>query len=239
MADREPRYAPRSTTAFADTSLPTLAEVCESPADFLGKLDVGTLNLMCAGGLPGAEDLDLAKQIAWLDDAAHQVDLQTRARFDEFALKPGDFNNSPGTFCCNYLLRTLQELLGVQYNPARVTDSDFQNPLCINPDFRDARDLFIHGMMGAGRDLCFAAGDVRRNRTPAGLPTQTCRGARPFILPLGRPRGPAVQRARAVQRRRRRSRHQLFSRRLLPKVAARVEAARKSRRLLFEVDVTC
>ncbi len=152
MASRESRSEP--TTAIADMPLPTLAQVCQSPDDYLGKLDVGTLNLLCAVGLPGAEDLDLAKQLAWLDNAAHQVDLQTRSHFDGFALDPGAYNDSPGNFCCNYLLRTLQELLGVQYNPARVTDSDFQNPLCINPDFRDSRDLFIHGMMGGPGGTC-------------------------------------------------------------------------------------
>jgi hypothetical protein len=141
-------------TALAEISLPTLAEISESPDDFLGKLDVGTLNLKCAEGLPGAEDLDVPKQQAWLDEAARQVDLQTRARFEEFTRNPGAFDNSLGHFCCHYLLRTLQELLGVKYNPARVTDSDFQNPLCINPDFRDARDLFIHGMMGGPGGTC-------------------------------------------------------------------------------------
>jgi hypothetical protein len=146
--------APQPSTVLVDAPLPTLDQVCESPDAFLGKLDVGTLNLMCAAGLPGAEDLDIAKQIAWLDGAADQVDLQTRHRFSEFTLAPSDYSNSPGYFCCNYLLRTLQEGLGVQYNPARVTDSDFQNPACINPDFRDARDLFIHGMMGGPGGTC-------------------------------------------------------------------------------------
>lgn len=141
-------------TALAVNGFPTLAEVCESPDDFLGKLDIGALNLMCAAGLPGADDLNIAERLAWLDEAADQVDLQTRNHFEEFSRAPSVYNNSPGYFCCNYLLRTLQELLGVRYNPARITDSEFQNPLCINPDFRDSRDLFIHGMMGGPGGTC-------------------------------------------------------------------------------------
>jgi len=142
------------STTLAVNSLPTLTELCGSPDDFLGKLDVGTLNMICAAGLPGAEDSDIAEQREWLDEAARQVDLQTRSRFDQFVRSPSTYNNSPGQFCCNYLLRTLQELFGVRYNPARIADSDFQNPLCIKPDFRDSRDLFIHGMMGGPGGTC-------------------------------------------------------------------------------------
>lgn len=141
-------------TALATNGFPTLADVCESPDNFLGKLDIGALNLMCAVGLPGAEDLDIAKRVAWLDEAADQVDLQIRERFDKFVQCPTAYNNSFGAFCCNYLLRTLQELFGVQYNPRRITDSDFQNPLCLNPDFRDSRDLFLHGIMNGPGGTC-------------------------------------------------------------------------------------
>ncbi|MBX7073313.1 MAG: hypothetical protein K1X71_09210 [Pirellulales bacterium] len=142
------------STALAVSGFPALAEVCESPDDFLSKLDVGALNLMCACGLPGAEGLDIVKQLAWLDEAARQVDFQTRNNLDGLVRTPAVYNNSPGYFCCNYLLKTLQEVLGVRYNPARVTDSDFQNPLCINPDFSDSRDLFIHGMTDGPGGTC-------------------------------------------------------------------------------------
>ncbi len=141
-------------TALAKNGFPTLAEISESPDDFLGKLDVGTLNLICAAGLPGAENLDVAEGVAWLDEAARQADWQNRERFDKFAQNPTVYNNSFGAFCCNYLLRTLQELYGVRYNPNRITDSDFQNPLCINPDFSDSRDLFINGMMNGPGGTC-------------------------------------------------------------------------------------
>ncbi len=49
----------------------------------------------------------------------------------------------------------LQEDLGVKYNPARVRDPKFQAPHCIDPDFRDSRDLFIHGIIdGPGGTCC-------------------------------------------------------------------------------------
>ncbi len=140
--------------ALTENGLPTLAEVCESPDDFLGKLDVGALNLLCATGLPSAENLDVGKLLDWLDNAAHEVDLSIRRHRYRLENSPSIYNNSPGYFCCYHLLQTLQEKLGVKYNPARITDSSFQNPLCINPDFRDSRDLFIHGMIDGPGGTC-------------------------------------------------------------------------------------
>ena len=55
---------PRQSTAIAESPAPTLAEICGSPDDFLGKRDVGELNLRCAAGLPGAENLDVAEHVS-------------------------------------------------------------------------------------------------------------------------------------------------------------------------------
>jgi hypothetical protein len=109
---------------------------------------------MCAGGLPGAEDLDIAKQNDWLDQAAAQVDLQARNHLREFKDSPNTYSNSLGYFCCNFLLRTLQELFGVKYNQARISDPSFQDSKCINPDFSDSRDLFIHGIIDGPGGTC-------------------------------------------------------------------------------------
>ena len=42
-----------------------------------------------------------------------------RSHADFFACNPALYDNSPGKFCCEWLLRTLQEQLGVRYNPAQ------------------------------------------------------------------------------------------------------------------------
>ncbi len=135
-------------------ALPTLAELCERPDDLLGTLDVGIVNLLCASGLPEAENLDLERYLTWLDEAARQVDLSIRRHTHRLHNFPTIYNNSPGYFCCYHLVQTLQEDLGVRYNPARITDSEFQNPLCLKPDFRDSRDLFIHGIIDGPGGTC-------------------------------------------------------------------------------------
>ncbi len=140
--------------ALPKNGFPALANVCAAPDQFLGRIDVAHLNLMCAGGLPGAECLDIGKQLEWLDEAASKVDLQTRHHWYRFLDSPGTFNNSPGYFCCYLLLQVLQEDCGVKYNPARVTDPSFQDPKCLNPDFRDSCDLFIHGIIDGPGGTC-------------------------------------------------------------------------------------
>src|SRR5262245_27616504 len=119
----------------------TLAQVCERPSDFLGTLDIAALNLMCAVGLPGAENIDPPRYQAWMDDAARAVEFMTQVHWHHFNDSPESCQNSPGYFCCGWIIQTLQLGFGVRYNPARVTDPKFQDPKCVNPDFSDSRDL--------------------------------------------------------------------------------------------------
>ncbi len=101
-----------------DRNIPALSELCNSPDEFFGRLDIGALNLICAAGLPGAENLDVARMLDWLDEAARQVDLETRRHWYRFIDSPATYYNSPGYFCCYFLLQVLQEDFGVKYNPA-------------------------------------------------------------------------------------------------------------------------
>jgi hypothetical protein len=131
-----------------------LAEFIRVPAEAIDGYDVATLNLRCAQGLPGAEDLDEGRLLDWLDQAARLVDFETRRHWYRFTDSPGTYNNSAAYFCCYFLLQTLQEELGVRYNPARIRDTRFQDPKCFDPDFRDSRDLFIHGMIDGPGGTC-------------------------------------------------------------------------------------
>ena len=134
--------------------LPSLVQIVDVPDLWLGQLDIGLLNLLCASGQPGAETLDIDRLSNWLDDAAWRVDLDTRRHWYRFIDSPATYHNSPGYFCCYFLLQVLQEEFGVKYNPKRITDRSFQSPKCFNPDFRDSRDLFIHGIIDGEGGTC-------------------------------------------------------------------------------------
>jgi len=148
---RLPNLGPRQMSSSA---YPALSEVCANPDAFIERLDVGALNLICASGLPGAENLDLAKCLDWLDEAARQVEFQTRRHWYRFIDSPDSYHNSPGYFCCYFLLQVLQEEFQVRYNPARIKDPKFQDIRCIDPDFKDSRDLFIHGIIDGPGGTC-------------------------------------------------------------------------------------
>ena len=140
-------------TALGDPSL-ELERCCHWSDEELTKLDIAALNLMCAGGLPGAENLDFARLHDWLDDAARQADFQTRRHWYRFNLSLEKYHTSPGFFCCSFLLQTLQEDFKVRYNPVRARDHKFQDLKCPDPDFRDSRDLFIHGIIDGDGGTC-------------------------------------------------------------------------------------
>jgi hypothetical protein len=131
-----------------------LAEFIRFPLEAIDSYDVAALNLRCAQGLLGAEDLEEGRLLDWVDQAARLVHFETCRHWYRFTDSPSTYNNSAGYFCCYFLLQTLQERLGVRYNPARIRDSRFQDPKCIDPDFRDSRDLFIHGMIDGPGGTC-------------------------------------------------------------------------------------
>jgi len=126
---------------------------CHSTDEELATLDIAALNLMCAAGLPGAENLDPDRYCAWLDNAARQVEFQTRRHWYRFRDSPKTYHVSPGYFCCSFLLQTLQEDFKVRYNPAKARDPNFQDLKC-HPDFRDSRDQFIHGIIDGPGGTC-------------------------------------------------------------------------------------
>jgi hypothetical protein len=131
-----------------------LAQFIRCPLEAIEGYDIAALNLRCAQGLPGAEELDEGRMLDWLDQAAQDVHFETRRHWYRFTEVPSAYHNSAAYFCCYFLLQVLQEDLGVRYNRARVRDTKFQDPSCFEPDFRDSRDLFIHGMIDGPGGTC-------------------------------------------------------------------------------------
>jgi hypothetical protein len=145
--------APPAADCKERDSLPSLAALCSLGEDDLSRIDVAVFNLLSATGLPGAENLDIARLLDWLDDAAERVSLETRRHWYRFLHSPATYKDSPAYYCCYFLLQVLQEDFGVKYNPARAVDPSFQDPRRL-PDFRDSRDLFIHGIIDGHGGTC-------------------------------------------------------------------------------------
>ena len=106
------------------------------PAQLNG-CDIALLNLACAEGLPGAENLDVNGCLKTLHEWAKRVGAETQRNLHRFQEKPEEYNNSEGYFRILMLVCILQADFDVRYNPDRIRDVDF----------KQSQDLFIHGMV--------------------------------------------------------------------------------------------
>jgi len=113
------------------------------PAERIGEVDIARLNLLCAEGLPGAEQLDvtgtLTKLDLWAKWVKHETDRHLYRLEDPRYAK--DYGGSQARLRCELLVEVLQKDFRVRYNPERAADSSW----------RDSRDLFLRGLVAEGQ----------------------------------------------------------------------------------------
>ncbi|MCH8825296.1 MAG: hypothetical protein IH984_17505 [Planctomycetes bacterium] len=105
----------------------------------IDQCDIALLNLICAQGLPGSEELDVTQTIKTLDKWAEHVKAETAKHLYRFQQNPSEYNNSEAYFKTLMLIVVLQDDLNVKYNAENI----------LEPDFTNSQDLFIHGMVGS------------------------------------------------------------------------------------------
>jgi regulator of sirC expression with transglutaminase-like and TPR domain len=127
----------------------TLAELTNLPPSQLEHCDIGLMNLLCAQGLRGSEDLDIANCSELLDNLARRVASETDRHFYRFRNNPTEYNHSEAEFRILMLAVVLYEDFQVRYNTARITmPGVFESN---DTFFADARDVFIHGLLQGKR----------------------------------------------------------------------------------------
>jgi hypothetical protein len=114
------------------------------PEGELARQDIAAVNLACAAGLPGSEQIDVLACLNRLDEWARQVRRYTEACLPEFHRRPSAFNDSEAYFRILCLVTALQRDLGLRYNPAKIPD---HVPL-------DTADVFIHGALFGDGGTC-------------------------------------------------------------------------------------
>lgn len=117
--------------------LPKLNELVGNSDEILAQLDVAAMNLACAAGLPGSENIDVAFCLQTLDRWANQVANYTSQHLH----KIGD--RSLNYFRSLCLVTVLERDLGMTYNPARREGGPYESP-----------DLFIHGILEGEGGTC-------------------------------------------------------------------------------------
>ena len=117
----------------------SLRELLDLNDHALGQCDLFRMNLLCAQGLPGTDNLDIDRCEFVVEKWARSINQVTkrhlyRATDPRYAKH---YHSSEGYYRMEMMTQVLQEDFGVRYNPARINEPDFKNP----------SDLFVHGMI--------------------------------------------------------------------------------------------
>lgn len=132
----------------------TLDEFTGLKAADLDRCDVAELNLLTAQGLPGAEDLDIDRLLARLDEIAVDVRriIFLKENYSQFLSQPENFYRSQPYFCVVCMISVLKTKYGIDYDPKweHVTPTSE-----VPDDFgKDARDQFIHAIVDGLGGTC-------------------------------------------------------------------------------------
>lgn len=130
----------------------TLKELLVIPPDQLEGVDLAVMNLLCAEGLRGSEDLDVQQCLDRLGAWALHVEQETKRNFHHFLERPKEFKNSLPYYRLGMLGTVLAEDLQIQYSPERerqllekpVNEQSVEEE---NRFFSSSADVFIHGLL--------------------------------------------------------------------------------------------
>ncbi len=121
--------------------MPSIGDLVKMTDEELSQQDLAMVNLFCADGLPGAEQIDVNGCLKTLDNWATTIKQETDRHL--YRVRDPRFRDvtkgSEAYFRVSMLLQVLQEDLGVHYSQQRTTDVDFSN----------SQDLFLHGLIGS------------------------------------------------------------------------------------------
>lgn len=112
----------------------------------LERLDLARLNLLCAVGLPGSEDLDITAQLRTLDDWTRNIQRFVRDCRPHFEQNASEYDHQEGVFCFLSMVTLLKHPrgLGLGYQPRAIGSYDFS----------DSRDDFLHGLLTRRLGTC-------------------------------------------------------------------------------------
>jgi len=141
-------------TAIRAKSEPrSLAELLSLSTSELETVDIARINLLCAEGLTGSQDLDVDGCITTLNTWARYVEGETKRNQHLFAEHPDRFRSSLAYYRMAMLATVLCQDLRMRYNPERELQLENGHTLRSekeeNEFFGDSKDVFIHGLVAA------------------------------------------------------------------------------------------
>lgn len=119
----------------------TFAELISLKPEGIAKVEIARLNLLCASGLPGAEQMDLAECLTTLDRYAAVVRDQTGKYLPMYTRAPEKFRNIEGFYRMQMMVTVLKQDLGINYSAERSNDEAAEK------FFANSKDLFLDGLL--------------------------------------------------------------------------------------------
>ena len=113
----------------------------------LEKCDIGLMDLLCAEGLPGSENLDIDACSKKIDDLAAKVKFDTDRHYYRFREHPEQFRNSLGYYQMMMLEQVMVQDLRIEYNPSLVAYLEGGNAPTYGAFNSDSKNVFIHGLL--------------------------------------------------------------------------------------------
>jgi hypothetical protein len=146
---RKPPTLATNTSAKTSATPRTLDELLALPPSELNDIDIALMNLLCADGLPGAENLNVEQYLATLDQWAQHANREIARNYHHFRKAPAFYYHSEAFYKMLMLAVVVYEDFGIRYNPKWIAP-----PSEMRADdhfFADSRDILIHGMTGPQR----------------------------------------------------------------------------------------
>jgi len=137
------RYIVSAKKYFVPESLNALLALSNEE---LKEVDIAVINLLCAEGLPGSENIDIGYCLKTLEEWAEHV-LETEEKYrPAFYRNPAKYDNSYALFQGVYLDLALELDFKCGYNKKQV-ESGAMADLTSLRMFADSKDLFLHGFV--------------------------------------------------------------------------------------------
>lgn len=131
----------------------SFAELIALSPEELGKVDIARMNLLCAEGLPGSDNLDIEKSLDTLDQWARIAGQAEQKYRPGYFQNPSRYDHSLAKFKAINLALTLKQDLGCGYN-MNLVQSGAMTDVRSTRFFRDSQDLFLHGFTGKRSGSC-------------------------------------------------------------------------------------
>jgi hypothetical protein len=122
----------------------TLKDLLAIPRGELGHMDIARMNLLCAAGLPGTENMPVERYLRVVDAWARQVRVRTQDLCIAFQEHPDEFQRSEALWRLWCLTRVLWQECKLHYCPDEIDLSKDAN-------WADASRHLIHGLLGPQR----------------------------------------------------------------------------------------